>query len=193
MCIRDRYQRRVRGFSSESMALLRFCVVLAGVLAVCSGSEMVMGLDEMQQSLMEIDTRGSHTLADLDRLSQGKTKVTDPIGELAKQLEMSDSERRRVDAMMNVQDPQPGEAVSSSIANRAQLKREDALQSSLKAELTQRVDKLSKSSKVKPTGESTDSGDESDQGEEDDHGAKKAALVKQDGSSCSDCDGSVVF
>merc|ERR1712072_1545353 len=81
-------------------------VVLLALLAICAGMEVfqmdqMRALDEMEADLLDADAKGTRTMAGLKRIALGKNKRTDPIGDLSRQLEMADDERKRVDAKLS--------------------------------------------------------------------------------------------
>jgi len=132
---------------------------LLALLAACAAMEVVQmnqmrALDDMEAELLDADAQQSRLMAGLKRISQGKNKHTDPIGDLSRELEMADDDRKRVDAKLAYEASQFDRAAhqeESATAVRAQEKKEESLERELFADLASVKPKQNAAKATKPT------------------------------------------
>merc|ERR1712072_66658 len=128
-------------------------VVLLALLAICAGMEVfqmdqMRALDEMEADLLDADAKGTRTMAGLKRIALGKNKRTDPIGDLSRQLEMADDERKRVDAKLSYEAKAFDHySEESSDSVRARERQEESIERDLKADLEKQAARVAKEHK----------------------------------------------
>merc|ERR1719506_1176715 len=107
------------------------------------------GKNKLQKAdLLDADAKGTRTMAGLKRIALGKNKRTDPIGDLSRQLEMADDERKRVDAKLSYEAKAFDHySEESSDSVRARERQEESIERDLKADLEKQAARVAKEHK----------------------------------------------